>query len=135
VTSLGVGDASESVIDLLGDYRTSLLLALLHGKIEDVERHIFSTTANLFNLDVDVIFYDTTTASFAIDQEDEDEDDEEGLRRFGHAKEGTWTPQVVIALAVTRDGLPVRSWVLPGNTADVTTVVVGLAARESHPVR
>jgi transposase len=29
---------------------------------------------------------------------------------------------VVIALAVTRDGMPVRSWGLPGNTADVTTV-------------
>jgi transposase len=29
---------------------------------------------------------------------------------------------VVIALAVTRDGLPVRSWVLPGNTTDVATV-------------
>jgi hypothetical protein len=29
---------------------------------------------------------------------------------------------VIIALAVTRDGLPVRSWVLPGDTADVTTV-------------
>jgi transposase len=28
----------------------------------------------------------------------------------------------VIALAVTRDGVPVRSWVLPGNTPDVTTV-------------
>jgi transposase len=41
---------------------------------------------------------------------------------FGRSKEGTWTPQVVVALAVTRDGLPVRSWVLPGNTTDVTTV-------------
>jgi transposase len=29
---------------------------------------------------------------------------------------------VVIALAVTRDGMPVRSWILPGDTADVTTV-------------
>jgi hypothetical protein len=29
---------------------------------------------------------------------------------------------VIIALAVTRDGMPVRSWVLPGDTADVTTV-------------
>jgi transposase len=28
----------------------------------------------------------------------------------------------VVALAVTREGIPVRSWVLPGNTADVSTV-------------
>lgn len=97
---------------------------VLHDNIEHVERHIFSTTANLFNLDVDVIFYDTTTASFAIDEADPDDEEsgDEGLRQLGHSKEGTWTPQVVIALAVTRDGLPVRSWVFPGNTADVTTV-------------
>ena len=29
---------------------------------------------------------------------------------------------VPIALAVTREGIPVRSWVFPGNTSDVTTV-------------
>ena len=77
-------------------------------------------TANLFNLSVDLIFYDTTTASFAIDYEDDS--DETGLRQYGHSKEGTWTPQIVVALAVTRDGLPVKSWVFPGNTADVSTV-------------
>ncbi|MBM9538463.1 transposase [Desulfobulbus alkaliphilus] len=33
-----------------------------------------------------------------------------------------WAPQVVVALAVTREGIPVRSWVFPGNTADVSTV-------------
>ena len=45
------------------------------------------------------------------------------LRRRGHNKEGRDNqPQVIIALAVTRDGMPVRSWVLPGDTADVATV-------------
>jgi hypothetical protein len=29
---------------------------------------------------------------------------------------------VVVGLALTRDGLPVRSWVFPGHTADATTV-------------
>ena len=44
-------------------------------------------------------------------------------RKRGHSKEGRDNdPQVIIALAVTRDGVPVRSWVLPGDTADVTTV-------------
>jgi transposase len=28
----------------------------------------------------------------------------------------------VIGLAVTKDGIPVRCWVLPGNTADASTV-------------
>ncbi len=81
----------------------------------------------LMNLSVDLIFFDTTTASFTIDESDLDEALEDGtvepgLRRFGHAKEGSWDPQVVVALAVTREGLPVRSWVLPGNTNDATVV-------------
>jgi transposase len=38
------------------------------------------------------------------------------------AKNGrTDAPQIVIGLAVTRDGLPVRHWVFPGNTVDVST--------------
>jgi len=95
---------------------------LLHKHSATIEEGVFFETANLFNLEVDVIFYDTTTATFSIDEEDEEQDDEEGLRRFGRPKDGGWAPQVVVALAVTRDGLPVRSWVFPGNTSDVTTV-------------
>ena len=91
---------------------------LFHEHAAEVEKHIFFQTADLFNLQVDLIFYDTTTAAFSIDQEDEDD----GFRKFGYAKEGGWGPQVVVALAVTREGLPVRSWVFPGNTTDVTTV-------------
>lgn len=90
---------------------------MLYENAADVERNVFFHTADLFNLQVDLIFYDTTTASFSIDQEDED-----GLRRFGRAKEGNWGPMIVVALAVTREGLPVRCWVFPGNTTDVNTV-------------
>ncbi len=93
----------------------------LHKHIDAVEEVVFFQTANLFNLSVDLIFYDTTTASFSIDYEDE-EDENDGLRQYGHSKEGTWTPQIVVALAVTREGLPVKSWVFPGNTADVSTI-------------
>jgi len=93
----------------------------LNDNIGKVEEAIFNSTADLFNLDVDLIFYDATTASFSIDYEDEDSE-EPGLRKRGKAKEGGWSPQIVVALAVTRDGLPVRSWVFPGNTTDVTTI-------------
>jgi transposase len=95
---------------------------LLHWHIRKVEDAVFFQTANLFNLVVDLIFYDTTTASFSIDEEDEDCGNIAGLRKYGHAKSGTWSPQIVVALAVTREGLPVRSWVFPGNTSDVETV-------------
>ena len=95
---------------------------------EQIERDVFLRAADLFRLDVDLIFYDTTTAYFEIDEPDEDEQEWAGrlyapLRRRGHNKEGRDNqPQVIIALAVTRDGMPVRSWVLPGDTADVATV-------------
>ncbi|MCP4600772.1 MAG: IS1634 family transposase [Proteobacteria bacterium] len=95
---------------------------LLHASSARVEEEVFFKTADLMNLDVDVVFYDTTTTSFSIDYEDADDEENEGLRKLGHSKEGTWTPQVVVALAVTREGVPVRSWVFPGNTSDVTTV-------------
>ena len=91
---------------------------LFYDHMAEVEENLFFQTANLFNLTVDLIFYDTTTASFSIDREDE----KDNLRKFGHAKEGMWAPQVVVALAVTREGLPVRSWVFSGNTTDVDTV-------------
>ncbi len=96
---------------------------LLYEHRQQVEKNIFFHTANLFNLKVDLIFYDTTTASFSIDYEDEDFDASGGgLRKFGKSKENTWAPQVVVALAVTREGLPVRCWVFPGNTTDSATV-------------
>lgn len=91
-------------------------LDFLHDHHEAIEESVFFHTANLFNLEVDLIFYDTTTAEFELDEADE------GLRQLGHSKDDRWTPQVVIALALTREGLPVRSWVFPGNTTDVTTI-------------
>jgi hypothetical protein len=106
-------------------YRALDLLAL-HG--DAVERAVFWRAADLFKLDVDLVFYDATTAWFETDEEDVAAHEWRGLtfeplRRRGHSKEGRdHDPQVVIALAVTRDGVPVRSWVFPGATPDVTTV-------------
>ena len=106
-------------------YRALDLLAE-HG--DAVERAVFWRAADLFKLDVDLVFYDATTAWFETDEEDVAGHEWRGLtfeplRRRGHSKEGRDNdPQVVIALAVTREGVPVRSWVFPGATPDVTTV-------------
>ena len=87
---------------------------------EAVEKAVFFRMADLFNLDVDLIFYDTTSLHFEIDEEDEDGP---VARKRGYSKNGRAdAPQVVVGLAVTRDGVPVRSWVFPGDTGDVTTV-------------
>jgi hypothetical protein len=98
----------------------------LHG--DAIEQAVFWQAVDLFKLDVDLVFYDGTTAWFECDEEDIASHEWRGLtfeplRRRGHSKEGRDNdPQVVIALAVTRDGVPVRSWVFPGATPDVTTV-------------
>jgi transposase len=48
---------------------------------------------------------------------------EQGKRAFGHSKDfRTDLPQVVIAMAVTRDGVPVRCWTFPSNTADTAII-------------
>jgi hypothetical protein len=103
---------------------------MLYDHATEVEETVFFHIANLFNLDVDLIFYDTTTASFTTDYEDDPDDEDISLRQFGHSKEGTWSTQVVVALAVTREGIPVRSWVFPGNTTDVNTIKQSQVVRQ-----
>jgi hypothetical protein len=103
-------------------------LDFLDTHIAAIEREIFFRTADLFRADVELIFWDTTTVYFEVDEEDETPETRHGttlppLRKRGHSKESRdEQPQVIVGLALTRDGLPVRSWVFPGNTVDATTV-------------
>lgn len=85
---------------------------------EDIQREVFFSTANLLNLEVDLLFFDTTTTYFEV--ETEDDEDSEDLRKRGHSKDSrSDLPQVVIGFAVTREGIPVRCWVWPGNASDL----------------
>lgn len=102
-----------------------------------IEKEIYFWVSDLLNLAVDLIFYDTTSLHFEIDEEDRGSGEQDSVsgsrisggkeypapRKLGHSKNGRGdVPQMVVGLAVTRDGLPVRHWVFPGNTVDVTTV-------------
>ena len=55
---------------------------IFHDHAEEIEREIFFQVANLLNLSVDIIFYDTTTASFAVDYEDEEEGGETAVLHY-----------------------------------------------------
>jgi transposase len=114
---------SAREIDLQHLYRA---MDFLEQNKAEVEKSVYFAMADLMNADVDLIFYDTTSLHFEVDEEDEDGADENAppaLRRRGYSKNGRGdAPQIVVGLAVTRDGLPVRSWVFPGNQADVATV-------------
>lgn len=92
---------------------------------EALQEEVFFSVANLLNLEVDLLFFDTTSTYFEIEGEDpaDEEDAAYVLRRRGHSKDHRPDlAQVVIGLAVTREGIPVRCWVWPGNTADVTRI-------------
>lgn len=96
---------------------------------------VFWNTADLMNLEVDLLFFDTTSTYFETGEADEpvprDEhgrrvtDDEAtavkqtGFRTYGKSKDSRDDlPQVVVGMAVTREGIPVRCWSWPGNTSD-----------------
>jgi hypothetical protein len=104
--------------------------------LPEIAGEVFSAVAHLLNLDLDIVFVDTTstyweteTADQLADLADDSTDDETsnpaeaGTRAFGHSKDHRADlPQVVIAMAVTRDGVPVRCWTFPGDTADTAII-------------
>ena len=109
----------------------------LEAHKDAIEKAIYFRVADLLNLDVELVFYDTTSLHFEVDEEDQGVGEDDLVRgsqaagaklypaprKRGYAKNGRGdVPQIVVGMAVTRDGFPVRHWVFPGNTVDVTTV-------------
>ena len=89
-----------------------------------VQEAVFFACADLLNLEVDLLFFDTTSSYFEAEPDsDEGESDRLPFRALGHSKDHRPDlPQIVIGLAVTREGIPVRVWVWPGNTNDQTVI-------------
>jgi Transposase DDE domain len=123
--------------DTLALHHLYRAMDVLEAHKDAIEQALYFRLADLLNLDVALIFYDTTSLHFAIDEVDQgygDDDVVEGSmaagaktykapRKRGLSNNGRLdAPQIVIGLAGTRDGLPVRHWVFPGNTVDVSTV-------------
>jgi hypothetical protein len=125
----GCGGFSEDAAYAAMDF---LLAALA-----EIAERIFASVAHLLNLDLDIVFVDTTSTYWELDiadelaealREDAGDDEtaspaESATRTFGHSKDHREDlPQVVIGMAVTRDGVPVRCWTFPGNTADTAII-------------
>jgi hypothetical protein len=82
--------------------------------------HLVERWRTLFNIDFDVLLYDLTSTYFEINASDVPEGDK---RRHGYSRDKrSDCPQVVIALVVTPEGLPLAYEVLAGNTADSRTL-------------
>lgn len=88
---------------------------------DELEEQVFNSVANLLNLEVDLLYFDTTSTYFEVQPDEVDEDDD--FRKIGYSKDKRPDlVQMVVGLAVTRDGIPIKSWVWPGNTADMSVV-------------
>lgn len=108
----------------------------LHTAGQGFERAVFDQVADLLNLEVDLLFFDATSTYFEADADEPlvrdqtgrptDEDSEAAeaestgaFRTHGKSKDHRDDlPQIVIGMAVTRTGIPVRVWCWPGNTSD-----------------
>jgi len=72
---------------------------------------------DLFHAEYEVLLYDLTSTYFECDPP------EQGKRRFGYSRDKRPDcVQVVIALVITTEGLPIAYEVMPGNTSDKTTL-------------
>jgi len=91
-------------------------LDLLAEKKEEIEERLFDINTNLFNMSVDVLFYDVTTFSFSSVRAD-------SLKDFGFSKDGKpGKVQVVLGLLVDLWGRPVGYNLFSGNTFDGKTL-------------
>jgi hypothetical protein len=124
------------VLDEDAAYRAMDLLLEVEGALAE---QVFWATATLLDLEVDLLFFDSTSTYFERDTADDpigrDEHGEPvedeaagaakpiGFRTHGHSKDHREDlHQIVIGMAVTRRGIPVRIWCWPGNAADVTVL-------------
>ena len=100
-------------------YRAMDLLVEADAQAQ-VQEAVFFAVADLLSLEVDVLFFDSTSTYFERDTE---EAGEQAFRRYGHSKDHRKDlPQIIIGLAVTREGIPVRVWCWPGNTNDNSVI-------------
>jgi hypothetical protein len=112
-------------------YRAMDWLLQIRG---DLERRVFDRAPEVLGLDVDLLFFDTTSTYFVTEEADAPvtrdqhgnrvpdgagQGRETGFRTWGKSKDHRDDlPQVVIGMAVTRGGIPLRVWCWPGNTGD-----------------
>jgi transposase len=110
-------------LELQHVYRCLDLLA--EHKME-IEAAVFARNRNMFNLSVDVVFYDLTTFHFESQRADE-------LRDFGFSKAGKVNEvQVVMGLLIDREGRPIGFELFPGNTFEGPTLVKVLRKLQKH---
>ncbi|MGQ9848112.1 MAG: IS1634 family transposase [Bacteroidales bacterium] len=104
----------EEDIDLNQLYRGLDILAQIK---EDLELYLYHKNRNLFNMVVDIVFYDVTTFYFESIKQD-------SLRDFGFSKDNKINEvQVVMGMLVDKKVRPVGYELFPGDTVDSKTMI------------
>ena len=132
----------ETVRRLGRDFGVSLALEKVYRMMDRLDgklvgrlkSKVASNTEALLGEPLDVLFFDCTTLYFESVAEDEAGADKDALKAFGYSKDGkAQRVQVVLALAVTREGLPVGYEVFPGATYEGHTFLPTIEAlRRRH---
>jgi len=120
------GFSSTALADLLGVDERAVqddTLYRCHDLVlpwkEDLFAHLRQRWSDLFGVRYEVLLYDLTSTYFECDVPSDDTDP----RRFGYSRDKRGDcVQVVVALVVTPEGLPLAYEMFPGNTADKTTL-------------
>jgi transposase len=108
-------------VDLNHLYRS---LDILWAHKETLEEYLFRKNRHLFNLQVDVVFYDVTTFHFESVKADT-------LKDFGYSKAGKFNEvQVVLGLLMDCEGRPIGYELFPGNTFEGKTLEASLEKLE-----
>jgi len=91
-------------LDILSEYKDKL------------EEELFNKNRSLFNMKVDVVFYDVTTFYFESVRPN-------NLKDFGYGKDGKFNEvQVLFGLLIDQAGRPIGFDVFPGNTYEGKTI-------------
>jgi transposase len=126
---------NSAMADLLGEDDSLAAKNTLYRCLDKLCEHktdLFSFLKTqwslLYNASYDILLYDLTSTYFECTPPEAD-----GLRRFGYSRDKrSDCVQVVIALIVTPEGLPVAYEVMPGNTPDKSTLPEFLRKIESQ---
>lgn len=112
--------SSEYGLDCNVDSIYRLMDKLTEKTIESIKKTVYNHTVAVFNANkqtIDVLFYDLTTVSFETNTQDE-------IRDFGFSKDGKHQHvQVMLAVIVTQDGLPIDYQEFPGCCYEGHTLI------------
>ncbi|RLA71903.1 MAG: hypothetical protein DRG78_24585, partial [Epsilonproteobacteria bacterium] len=104
-------------------------------QIKKLNKLVLTHTKSLLDDKIDVIYFDATTLYFESFSEDIDnpQDENEAIRKNGYSKDGKFNqPQVVLALLVTKQGLPIGYKAFSGDTFDGHTIIPSLKEIENE---